>query len=95
LVRLSIHPASLKKPVRIFLSHLSYTFHLPTTFFHIFLHHIQKKLKGHHFGLLIFLKILFLTLRVHPLESEWPLVEEVALEVEEKVVKDHLHPHPP
>jgi hypothetical protein len=40
------------------------------------------------------MKTLFLTLEVHPLESQWPLVEEVVLEVEEQVVKDHPHPHP-
>jgi hypothetical protein len=50
-------------------------------------------LKGHHFSPSKFLKTLFFP-KAHPLDFQWLLLEEVVLEVEEKVekVKDNLHP---
>jgi hypothetical protein len=54
-------------------------------FSQIFLHHISKKFKGHHFSLSKFLKTLFLTPEVHPPDFQWLWSEEVAPKVEEEV----------
>jgi hypothetical protein len=50
-------------------------------------------LKGHHFSPSKFLKTLFFP-KVHPLEFQWLLLEEVVLEAKEWVekFKEKIHP---